>query len=216
MKRILTLAAVLLAGVFSPTVSAQNGYQVKGVVVDAQGPVIGATVLEKGTSNGTSTGLDGDYVLNVSGPDAIVEVSCIGYATQSFAASAMPGTVTLAEDTEFLDDVVVIGYGTPRAKNFTGSVDVLKMADSPVADLGLNNLADVLRGRLSGVNLGAESPTVGSNASIRVRGRRSIASTSSNPLLVVNGVIFSGNIEDIDQNSIESVSVLKDATSLAA
>ena len=74
-----------------------QGYQVKGVVEDVLGPVIGATVMEKGTSNGTSTGLDGDFTLTVSGPDAIVEVSCIGYSTRSFTASEMPSSILLAE-----------------------------------------------------------------------------------------------------------------------
>ena len=99
------------------SVFAQGGYEVKGVVVDAIGPVIGATVIEQGTTNGTSTGLDGDYILTVSSADAVVEVSCIGYATQTFVASQLPAIVTLGEDTEFLDEVVVIGYGTVDRKS---------------------------------------------------------------------------------------------------
>ena len=87
MKRIMTLCvSLLLCAVMGASVSAQGGYEVKGVVVDAIGPVIGATVIEQGTSNGTSTGLDGDYVLVVSSADAVVEISCIGYASQSFVA----------------------------------------------------------------------------------------------------------------------------------
>ena len=84
MKRILTVVAVILSAMITTSLPAQNGYQVKGVVVDASGPVIGATVIEQGTSNGTSTGLDGDYILNVSSADATVEISCIGYSTQTF------------------------------------------------------------------------------------------------------------------------------------
>ena len=93
MKRILTALAVLLAACV--TVSAQGGYQVKGVVEDAIGPVIGASVIEQGTTNGVSTGLDGDFVLTVSSPDATVEISCIGYATVNFKANAVPAVVTL-------------------------------------------------------------------------------------------------------------------------
>ena len=126
MKRILTAIAIVALSLAGVTVSAQGGYQVKGVVVDAVGPVIGATVIEQGTSNGTSTGLDGDYVLNVSSKDAVIEISCIGYVTQTYAASAVPATVTLVEDTVFLDDVVVIGYGTVRKSDMTGSVVALK------------------------------------------------------------------------------------------
>ena len=103
MKRIMTAVAVMLLCLTGTTVFAQGGYQVKGVVVDALGPVIGATVMEQGTTNGTSTGLDGDFLLNVSGPDATVVISCIGYATQTFKASEVPAKVTLAEDGEFLD-----------------------------------------------------------------------------------------------------------------
>ena len=106
MKRILTAVVVLLAA--CATVFAQGGYQVKGVVVDALGPVIGATVIEAGTSNGTSTGLDGDYVLTVSSPNAVVEISCIGYTSQSFAANAVPATITLVEDTAFLDELKIM------------------------------------------------------------------------------------------------------------
>ena len=80
------------------TALAQNGYQVKGVVIDALGPVVGATVMEQGTTVGTSTGLDGDYILTVSSADATVEISCIGYASQTYKASELPATVTLSED----------------------------------------------------------------------------------------------------------------------
>ena len=126
MKRIITAMAVVLCSIFGQTVFAQGGYQVKGVVVDELGPVMGAVVLEQGTSNGVSTGLDGDYVLMVSGPDAIVEISCMGFATQTFPASQVPATVTLVDDANFLDEVVVIGYGTVKKSDLTGSVATVK------------------------------------------------------------------------------------------
>ena len=128
MNRIMTLcAALLLTSVLGgATVFAQSGYQVKGVVVDAVGPVIGATVIEQGTTTGTATGLDGDYVLSVSSASAVVEISCIGYATQTFVASQLPAKITLAEDAQFLDDVVVIGYGTVKRSDMTGSVGTVE------------------------------------------------------------------------------------------
>ena len=172
-----------------PLLFAQNKV-VKGIVVDDtdQG-VIGAAVMIKGTTNGIATDVDGKFEISCKPSDVLV-ISSVGYDNQEVTVGNKTELrIVLSISQELLDDVVVIGYGTTRAKNFTGSVDVLKMTDSPVADLGLSNLADMLRGRLSGVVFGAESPTVGGNASIRVRGRRSIASTSSNPLLVVNGVI---------------------------
>ena len=119
-------ASFLLSCIMGASVFAQGGYEVKGVVVDNVGPIVGATVIEQGTTNGVSTGLDGDYVLNVSSANAVVEVSCIGYATQTFTASQMPATITLAEDALFLDDVVVIGYGTVKKGDMTGTVGTVK------------------------------------------------------------------------------------------
>ena len=210
------VAVVFCGLVLSLTAFAQNRI-VKGVVLDDtdQG-VIGAAVMIKGTTTGVATDIDGKFELMCAPTDVLV-ISSVGYdEVEVTVGNQTDITVRLNISSELLDDVVVIGYGTTRAKNFTGSVDVMKTADSPVADLGLSNVSDMIRGRMSGVVMGAESATVGGNASVRVRGRRSINSTSSSPLLVVNGVIFTGNLEDIDQNSIESISVLKDATSLAA
>ena len=126
MKRIITAVTILFFSLIATSVSAQNGYRIKGVVVDSQGPVIGATVMEKGTTTGTPTGLDGDFDLTVSSADAVVEVSCIGYASQTFTAGSLPASILLVEDTEFLDDVVVIGYGTVKKSDLTGSVSTVK------------------------------------------------------------------------------------------
>ena len=214
LKRLLVVCCGIVLS--ASLLSAQNK-TIKGVVLDeTEQGVIGAAVMVKGTTVGVATDIDGTFELGCKKGDVLV-ITSIGYKDLEVTVDDRAFyNLTMELDNQILDDVVVIGYGTTRAKNFTGSVDVIKMTDSPIADLGLSNLADMLRGRLSGVVFGAESASVGGNASIRVRGRRSIASTSSNPLLVVNGVIFTGNIEDIDQESIESVSVLKDATSLAA
>jgi len=190
---------------------------VRGTVLDESGQgVIGAAVIVKGTTNGVATDDNGRFLLNCA-PDAVLVVSSVGYDEVEVPVNNRTEiSVTLSISQELLDDVVVIGYGTTRAKNFTGSVDVVKLADSPVADMGLQTTSDLLRGRLSGVVIGAEKSSVGQNSSILVRGKKSIGSTSTSPLIVLNGVIFPGNIEDIDPNSIEQVSVLKDATSLAA
>ena len=213
-RLLLVLCGVALS---ASLLSAQNK-TVKGVVLDEtdQG-VIGAAVMVKGTTTGVATDMDGNFELGCKTGDVLV-ITSIGYKDVEITVDDRATyTIKMELDNQVLDDVVVIGYGTTRAKNFTGSVDVMKTGeDAPVANLGLNNVADMMRGRMSGVVMGAESATVGGNASIRVRGRRSIGSTSHAPLLVVNGVIYTGNLEDIDQNSIESISVLKDATSLAA
>ena len=107
MNRILSFCTgLMIMCITAPAISAQDGYEIKGVVSDEVGPVIGATILEQGTTNGTSTGLDGDFALEVSSADAIVEISCIGYKTLTFKASEVPASIRLVTDAEFLDDVV--------------------------------------------------------------------------------------------------------------
>ena len=219
MKRILTAIAVLLTA--CATVFAQGGYQVKGVVVDAMGPVIGAAVVEQGTSNGTSTGIDGDYVLTVSSANAVIEISCIGYATQTFAANAVPGTITLVEDTEYLDDVVVIGYGTVKKSDLTGSVSTVK-ADEINKGV-ITSPADLMRGKSAGVVVTAGSGMPGSGATVRIRGGSSITDSANTPLYVIDGLPVSndgvGGLSDplssINPDDIESFSVLKDASATA-
>ncbi len=213
-KRLVSLLGGLMISL--PMMFAQNRLVSGTVVDDTDQGVIGAAVMIKGQTTGVATDVDGKFELSCS-PNDVLVVTSMGYDDVEITVGDKTSfRIVLKISQEVLDDVVVIGYGTTRAKNFTGSVDVMKMEDSPISNLGLNNVSDMLRGRLSGVIMGAESSTVGSNASIRVRGRRSLGSTSTSPLLVVNGVIFTGNLEDIDSNSIESISVLKDATSLAA
>ena len=213
-KRLVSLLGGLMISL--PMMFAQNRLVSGTVVDDTDQGVIGAAVMIKGQTTGVATDVDGKFELSCSPSDVLV-VTSMGYDDVEVTVGDKTSfRIVLKISQEVLDDVVVIGYGTTRAKNFTGSVDVMKMEDSPIANLGLNNVSDMLRGRLSGVIMGAESATVGSNSSIQVRGRRSLGSTSSSPLLVVNGVIFTGELEDIDSNSIESISVLKDATSLAA
>ena len=218
MKRILTAIAVLLAACV--TVSAQGGYQVKGVVVDALGPVIGATVLEQGTTNGTSTGLDGDYTLTVSSARAVIEISCIGYATQTFTASEVPAEVLLLEDTEFLDDVVVIGYGTVKKNDMTGSVTAIK--NEEINRGAIVSTQDMLKGKVAGLQVVPGSGEPGSGSTLRIRGAASLHA-SNNPLVVIDGVPvaegagegMSNPLETINPNDIESFTVLKDASSAA-
>ena len=220
MKRILTAVFVLLASLTSTTVLAQGGYQVKGVVVDAMGPVIGAAVVQQGTTNGTSTGMDGEYVLNVPSGDALIEISCIGYATQVFKASEVPATVTLAEDTHFLDEVVVIGYGTVKKSDLTGSVSTVK-ADEINKGV-ITSPADMLRGKSAGVVVTAGSGMPGSGATVRIRGGASL-SADCNPLYIIDGLPVANDgiagmpdpLASINPEDIESFTVLKDASATA-
>lgn len=194
--------------------SMQQG-KVSGQIIDATGePVMGATVREQGTSNGTVTDMDGHFTLDVAS-DATLEVSYIGYQTQ--LVKAQPGkllAVTLKEDTQLLDEVVVIGYGTTTRKDFTGSVSSLKLEDSPISLVSNTNALESLKGTVSGLDIGATN-TAGGQPSMLVRGQTSI-SGNNEPLLIVDGVIFLGTFNDINPNDIASIDVLKDATSAAA
>ena len=220
MKKILSILTVIaLSGVMSLTASAQ-GFAVRGVVVDEMGPVIGAAVLEAGTTNGAVTDLDGNFSIRVSSPDATVEVSCIGYTTQTFKASAMPSTITLHEDNEFLDEVVVIGYGTVKKSDLTGSVATVK-ADE-INRGAVSSPEQLLMGKVAGLLVTPATGQPGASATIRIRGAASL-NASNDPLIVIDGVPITsdggagmGNpLASVNPNDIESYSVLKDASATA-
>lgn len=195
--------------------SSSQPEKVTGRIVDATGePVMGATVREQGTSNGTVTDMEGRFTLDVAA-DAALEVSYIGYRTQVVKArSDQLLAVTLKEDTQLLDEVVVIGYGTTTRKDFTGSVSSLKLEDSPISLVSNTNALESLKGSVSGLDIGATN-SAGGQPSMLVRGQKSISGTND-PLLIVDGVIYLGNLNDINPNDIASIDVLKDATSAAA
>ena len=219
MKRILT-TTILLLTLSVLSAFAQEGYKIQGVVEDALGPVIGATVMEKGTSVGTSTGLDGDFTLVVSGPDATVEVSCIGYASRTFKASELPSSILMAEDSEFLDDVVVIGYGTVKKTDMTGSIVAIKADD--INRGAVNSPEQMLMGKVAGLLVTPATGQPGASATIRIRGAASL-NASNDPLIVIDGVPITseggagmGNpLASVNPNDIESYSVLKDASATA-
>jgi TonB-linked SusC/RagA family outer membrane protein len=204
------------AGTATLTIDQQSNRRIEGVISDEFGePIIGANVVVKGTSNGTVTDLDGKFSLNVSNSDVLV-ITYISYITQEIPVGNQTSfSITLEEDTQNLDEVVVVGYGTTKRRNFTGSVSILNTAEGGVANTAPNNALDMLRGLTPGLSL-SQSGVAGSTPSIQIRGQKSINSSSSNPLIVLNGVIFMGTLNDIDPAIVESMSVLKDATSLAA
>ena len=208
MKRILSALTLLFTAV--GLVSAQGGYLVKGVVEDAQGPVIGATVLQQGTTNGTTTGLDGDFDLRVPDADALVEISCIGYATQVFKASEVPARILLEEDTEFLDEVVVIGYGTLSKKEVSASI---VQVDSKDFFRGTtNNPMTMLTGKVAGLNVvTSQGSNPNSGSDYQIRGATSLQA-GNGPLVVIDGVP-GGDIRSLAPQDIESMTVLKDAAS---
>lgn len=188
---------------------AQQKRTVKGTVVDANGEaVIGANVMVKGTTVGTITDIDGNFSLEVA-PNAVLEISFIGYTTtQVPVGNSSSLNITLKEDSELLDEVVVVGYGTMKKKDLTGSVAAVKGDD--LAARKTTNLSSALQGAVAGVMVTRDNNAPGVAAgSIKVRGVTTIGNTD--PLVIIDGV--PGSINDVNPNDVESMSVLKDAAS---
>lgn len=192
----------------------QQGKKVTGVVVDASGePVIGANVVVKGTTNGTITDFDGNYTIEgVSASDVLV-FSYIGYLSQEITVGNQAAiNVTLSEDSQALDEVVVVGYGVMRKSDVTGSIGVAK-GDELTKNQNFSAL-DNLRGKVSGVNIFSNSSQPGAYSNrVVIRGMATI-NASSNPLYVVDGVVME-NFDLVNPNDIESMEVLKDASAAA-
>ena len=177
------LALLATAG----TLFAQN--RVMGTVTDDIGPVIGASVMEKGTQNGAVTDLDGNYVITVK-PGATLVFSSIGYATQEIAVGDQKViNILLKEDTEFLDEVVVVGYGTMKRSDLSGAS--VSMKEEDLKGSVITNLDQSLQGRAAGVSAVQTSGAPGSSSSIRVRGQATV-NANAEPLYVIDGVIVQG------------------------
>lgn len=162
---------------------------VSGTVSDQTGPVIGASVIEKGTTNGTMTDNDGHFTLTVS-KGAVIEISSIGYKTQEITVGAQTNfTVTLSEDNEFLDEVVVVGYGSMKKSDLAGAS--VSMKESDLKGSIISSLDQSLQGRAAGVTAVTTSGAPGSTSSIRVRGQATI-NANAEPLYVIDGVIVQG------------------------
>lgn len=192
-----------------------KGRTITGTIVDDLGePIIGANVVEKGTTNGSITDIDGNYSLVVS-ENAVLQISYIGYVAQEVRVGNQANiSVQLMEDLQALDEIIVIGYGTVKRKDFTGSVSSVRYENSPVALTSNLNALESLKGNVTGLDVG-HTNSAGGTPTMQIRGKNSI-NGSNEPLLVVDGVIFMGNISDINPNDIASFDVLKDATSAAA
>ena len=208
MKPILRFLTAVLAGLLLTQLAAWAQGTLRGKVTDADGsPLAGVTVLVKGTSNGTMTGVDGTYTLRASAGD-IIEFSCLGLSTEerNFDGKT-PINVTLREDALYLEDVVVVGYGTAKKETLTAAVSAIK--GDELLKAPATNVSQVLAGKLSGISSVQESGEPGlDQASLRIRG--SVYGVA----YVVNGFPVD-NINDIDPADIESVSVLKDGASAA-
>lgn len=191
----------------------QNTRTIKGIITDETGEtVIGASISVKGTTIGTITGIDGDYTLNVP-EGAVLVVSYIGYIPQSINVGNQSHiNIVLKEDTLALDEVVVVGYGTQKKVNLTGAVAAVKM-DETIASRSVSNVSSGLSGLIPGLNVQQRSGFAGfSGAALQVRGLGTVNNT--NPLVVVDGMP-DVDINSLNMNDIESISVLKDAASSA-
>ena len=224
-KTALLMSALALMGLcYSPNATAavnitdgvqQSTKKVTGTVSDAQGPVIGATVVEKGnTSNGVITDIDGNYSINVK-PGATLVISYIGYVTQEIAVGSQSVIdVELAEDSESLEEVVVVGYGVQKKKLVTGATVQVKGED--IAKLNTTNALTAMQASSPGVNITQSSAQPGKGFKVNIRGVGTIGNSS--PLLIIDG-INSGTADDglngLNPNDIESIDVLKDAASAA-
>lgn len=189
----------------------QQDNVVKGKIVDVHGePVIGATIKEAGTNNGTITDLDGKFTIKTQ-PNATLEISFIGYQSQTLkAVTGKELAITLKEDTEMLDEVVVVGYGTTNKQAITGSV--VKADINTYRDVPTNNIMETLRGSVPGLNIDGTN-TAGAVASFSIRGQNSTG--GNEPLLVVDGAIFDGSLADLPSDDIADLTVLKDASAAA-
>ena len=195
----------------SPQEVQQATKKITGTVVDAQGPVIGASVVEKGkTGNGVITDFDGKFTLNVN-PGATIVVSYVGYQTQEIKVGNQSSiNITLKEDDALLEEVVVVGYGTMKKKLVTGATVQVKGED--IAKLNTTNALEAMQSSTPGVQITQSSSQPGKGYKVTIRG---IGTTgNSTPLYVIDGVA-GGNLDGINPNDIESIDVLKDAASAA-
>ena len=190
--------------------SVQQTRQASGHVTDSQGPLIGATVMEKGTTNGTVTDFNGNFTLNVK-PGATLVISYVGYETQEVKESSHV-SVILKEDGHVVNEVVVIGYGTQRREAVTGSV--ANIGGEKLNQVAATNAAQALQGRVAGVLMTQTSSKPGEEMQIRIRGQRSL-SASNDPLIVLDGIPFMGQLSDINPSDIKSLDILKDASATA-
>ncbi len=220
-KTALLMSALALMGLcYSPNanaaVNATDGVQqstkkVTGTVSDAQGPVIGATVMEKGnTSNGVITDIDGNYSINVK-PGATLVISYVGYITQEIAVGSQSViNVTIEEDSESLEEVVVVGYGTMKKKLVTGAT--VQVKGDEIAKLNTTNALEAMQSSTPGVQITQSSSQPGKGFKVYIRGIGTIG--DAQPLYVIDGVA-GGNLDGINPNDIESIDILKDAASAA-
>ena len=207
-RKVAGLVLLMLCSMFC-LVMAQNTVQISGNVTDAFGePLVGVNIVQQGTTNGTVTDLDGNFVLGVP-QGADLTVSYIGYVSQTVKAQPVM-KIKLVEDNEALEEVVVIGYGVVKKSDLAGAVSTV--SSKAFKDQPVTRVEDTMQGRLAGVSVSNMSGAPGSSIKIRVRGANSI-NKSNDPLYVIDGIV--GDINGLNTADIQSIEVLKDASSTA-
>ncbi|MBQ8888597.1 MAG: TonB-dependent receptor [Bacteroidaceae bacterium] len=201
---------VLFVALFSPTNLWAQNIQLTGVVTDASNePIVGASVVEKGTTNGVITDYDGNFTLNVPAKATIV-ISYVGYQTQEIAVNGRNHIKTiLKEDTELLDEVVVVGYGTMKKSDMTGAISSVDVEE--LTKRTTTNPAEALQGKIAGVNIMKSGGNAGAGVQIKIRGVKSFG--DNQPLYIIDG--FPGDIENVNPQDIQSMEVLKDGAAAA-
>src|SRR6185437_10218241 len=204
---------ILFLALFASNGFSQNTVLIKGRVVnDEEGPIVGASITIKGMEGGASTDGNGDFEITAP-PKSKLVVTSVGYSTREVTANGNSFlNITMQRSVTGLNEVVVIGYGTQRKESITGSVS--SISGDKLNQVPSSNISDALQGRLPGVQISQTSTQPGSTMQILIRGQRSI-SASNNPLIVLDGIPFSGSFSDIDPENVKSISVLKDASATA-
>lgn len=196
-------------------VQAQTGGQITGKVIDAMGEIPGVSVVVKGTTNGTTTDLDGKFTLGKVKPTDILQFSFIGYKTQEIkVGNQKTFNITLVEDAQALEEVVIVGYQEVRKKDLTGSVSKVNMSD--LLKTPASSFDQTLGGRIAGVNVSSGEGAPGSTMNIVIRGNNSLTQDNS-PLYIIDGfpVEDPAVASSINPNDIESTDILKDASATA-
>lgn len=204
---------LILLSVLLPFAAAAQQVTVKGKVTDQNGePLAAAGVVVMNTTNGVVTDFDGNYQLTVN-RDAVLEFSSLGYVSQAVPVNGRAViNVQLEVDSELVEEAVVIGYGTARKSDVTGSIT--SVGGNDLREVPAGNITQALQGRIAGVDFQSSSSNPGASMTIRIRGDRSL-SASNDPLIVLDGIPFMGSLSDISTNDIKSIDVLKDAASTA-
>lgn len=213
--RNLKKAVLLLAGLFllSVTAFAQNQILVKGHIVNEKNqPLPGVSVMVKGTSVGVTTDNNGDFQINAPAKGSLI-ITSVGFPEKEIPVNGKNLlTITITNRITDLDQVVVVGYGTQRKKDVTGSTVTLK--GETLNEIKAPNIFNQLQGRAAGVDIVSNSTQIGAAGQIRIRGNRSITG-NNDPLVVVDGMVYGGSINDINTDNVATIDVLKDASATA-